>query len=145
MPTPFRVGGRQYGGCVIREWLSGPAWSKNPRTLREQHAREPGDLQHTFGSLRRSVREGDKPHDGHVRAGEVGLRRSTCEPAEQGGDSFCGGWGGKGAAEGEHHSTAHAPDSEQEFCMSQRLDDVREANRSLGSLYAIHSSEEPYA
>jgi hypothetical protein len=54
---------------------------------------------------------------------------------------------GEGRAQtgGEHHSTAHAPDSEQEFCMSQRLDDVREANRSLGSLYAIHSSEEPYA
>jgi hypothetical protein len=82
--------------------------------------------------MRRSVREGAKPYDGHARAGEVGLRRSTGEPAEQGGNSFCGGWGGKGAAEGEHHSTAHAPDSEQEFCMSQRLDGVREANRSLG-------------
>ena len=31
---------------VIREWLFGPAQSKNPRTLKKQHAREPGDLQH---------------------------------------------------------------------------------------------------
>ena len=29
--------------------------------------------------------------------------------------------------------------------MSQRLDGVREAARGLGSLHAIHPSEEPYA
>ena len=65
--------------------------------------------------LRRPVREGAKPHDGHARAGEVGLRRSICEPAEQGKVTSCGGWGGKGAAGGEHRSGAHAPDSEQEY------------------------------
>src|ERR1019366_1487657 len=57
---------------------------------------------------------GHKPHDGHVRAGEVGLCRSTCEPAEQGRATFRGGWEGKGTDEGEHRSIAHAPDTERE-------------------------------
>ena len=51
---------------------------------------------------------------GRVRAGEVGLCRSTCEPAEQGRATFCGGWGGKGTDEGEHRSITHAPDTERE-------------------------------
>jgi len=34
MPTSFRVGGRHHGGHANREWTVGPAWSKNPRTLR---------------------------------------------------------------------------------------------------------------
>jgi hypothetical protein len=38
----------------------------------------------------------DKPHDGHARAGEVGLRRTTREPTEQGKATSCGGRGGKG-------------------------------------------------
>jgi len=39
---------------------------------------------HAFESMRRPVREGHKPNGGHARAGEVGLRRTTCEPTEQG-------------------------------------------------------------
>ena len=113
---------------------------------KKQHAREPGDLQHAFGNMRRPVREGHKPNDGHARVGEVGLHRSTNEPAEQSGVSCGGGWGGKGAAGGEHRADAHAPDSEQESRMSQRLDGVRRANRSLWVCFcAIHLSEEPYA
>src|SRR5271169_1380697 len=37
-----------------------------------------------------------------------------CEPAEQGRETFRGGWGGKGTDEGEHRSVAHAPDTEWE-------------------------------
>jgi hypothetical protein len=33
----------------------------------------------------------------------------------------------------------------RELCMCQCLDGVRDANRRLGSLHAIHPSEEPYA
>src|SRR4029450_10223974 len=62
----------------------------------------------------RPVREGHKPNGGRERSGEVGLRRSTAEPAEQGGTSLCGGRGGKGADCGEHRSIAHAPDTERE-------------------------------
>jgi hypothetical protein len=60
------------------------------------------------------VREGLRPNGGHARAGEVGLCRSTCEPAEQSSDSCSGGGGGKGADEGEHRSVTHAPDTERE-------------------------------
>jgi len=71
--------------------------------------------------MRRPAREGQKPYDGHARAGEVGLRRNTDEPAEQWKVTSCGGWGGKGAAEGEHRWGTHAPDSEQEpACTSVR-------------------------
>src|SRR5215472_12281301 len=82
---------------------------------KKQHAREPGDLQRAFGNMRRPVREGHKPHDGHARVGEVGLRRITCEPAEQSGASCGGGWGGKGAAGGEHRADAHAPDLSRNY------------------------------
>src|SRR5215469_7348376 len=57
--------------------------------------------------------EGHKPQGEHARAGEVGLCRTTCEPAEQGRATFCGGWGGKGTDSGEHRSVAHAPDTER--------------------------------
>ena len=78
--------------CVVEE----------PGHAEKQDAREPGNLQHArvFGS--RPVREGHKPNDGHARAGEVRLCPSTCEPAEQGRETFCGGWGGKGMDRGEH-------------------------------------------
>src|SRR5215831_3826719 len=65
--------------------------------------------------MRRPVREGHKPNDGHARVGEVGLHRSTGEPAEQSGASRCGGWGGKGAAGGEHRTDAHAPDLSRNY------------------------------
>ena len=37
----------------------------------------------SWSSRPRPVREGHKPHGGHERTGEVGLCRSTSEPAEQ--------------------------------------------------------------
>src|ERR1700720_2289050 len=43
------------------------------------------------------------------------LRPDTCEPAEQGRETFGGGWGGKGTGRGEHRSIPHAPDSEREL------------------------------
>ena len=38
----------------------------------------------------------------HVRHGFEFLGYKTCEPAEQGRETFCGGWGGKGMDRGEH-------------------------------------------
>jgi len=64
--------------------------------------------------MRRPVREGQKPYDGHARAGEVGLRRNTDEPSEQRKVTSYGGWGGKGAAGGKHRWDTHAPDSGQD-------------------------------
>src|SRR3954447_10539662 len=61
----------------------------------------------------RPVREGHKPKCGRERSGEVGLCRSTAEPAEQGRATFCGGRGGKGADRGEHRSITHASDTER--------------------------------
>src|ERR1039458_10363002 len=80
----------------------------------KQHAREPGDLQHAFACRGRPVREGHKPQCGHVRGGEVTLRHSTSEPAEQRSKCSGGGWGGKGADEGEHRAAKHAPDTERQ-------------------------------
>src|SRR3954466_5380179 len=80
--------------------------------------------------MRRPVGEGPKPYDGHERAGEVGLRRSTDALAEQGKVTFCGGWGGKGAAGGELRCNTHAPDQ----CRNQHVpvfDGVRRANCSF--------------
>ena len=51
---------------------------------------------------------------GHARSGGVGPRRITDEPAEQRGATFGGGWGGKGADQGEHRSVQHEPDTERE-------------------------------
>ena len=83
--------------------------------------------------------KGHKPNGGHARAGEVGLRRNTCEPTEQGKATSCGGRGGKGAAGGEHRSTAHAPDSEQESaCPSDWTVSVKQVSVT-GSL-SRHSS-----
>jgi hypothetical protein len=61
------------------------------------------------------VREGHKPSGGRERAGEVGLCRTTSEPAEQRrAAAFRGGRGGKGTDSGEHRSITHAPDTERE-------------------------------
>jgi hypothetical protein len=89
--------------------------------------------------MRRPVREGHKPNGGRARAGEVGLCRSTCEPTEQGKATSCGGRGGKGAAGGEHRSTAHAPDSEQESACP-RVWTVRVKQASVAGLLSRHSS-----
>ena len=72
----------------------------NRHRQEKQHAREPGDLLHVLVSRSRPVREGHKPQCGHVRAGEVGLCRTTCEPAEQGRATFRGGGGREGHRRG---------------------------------------------
>ena len=77
--------------CVVEE----------PAHAEKQHAREPGDLLDVLVERSRPVREGDKPNGGRARSGEVGLRHSTDEPAEQRGLVFHGGWGGKGVDQGE--------------------------------------------
>jgi len=73
------------------------------------------------------------PHDGHARAGEVGLRRSTDEPAEQWKVTSCGGRGGKGAAGGEHRWGTHAPDPSRNQHVPV-FGDVRRANCNLACL-----------
>src|SRR5712692_5245462 len=113
MPTPFRKGGRQHGNHVI---ASGCSVLRSLRTwhAEKQHAREPGDLLYILVNRSRPVREGHKPKGGHERAGEVGLCRSTREPAEQRKATFRGDRGGKGTDSGEHRSITHAPDTEWE-------------------------------
>src|SRR5262249_11163268 len=86
---------------------------EEPAHAEKQHAREPGDLLDVLVERSRPVREGHKPNGGHERSGEVGLCRSTSEPAEQRSASFRGGWGGKGADYGEHRSISHEPDTER--------------------------------
>src|SRR5580700_10446219 len=60
----------------------------------------------------RSAKATNRTADMHVL--EKSVCRTTCEPAEQGSATFRGGWGGKGADEGEHRSIAHAPDTDRE-------------------------------
>ncbi len=56
-----------------------------------------------------------KPYDRREQIGGVGLRRNTDEPTEQRKVDErrleCGGWGGKGADQGEHRSGPHEPDT----------------------------------
>src|SRR6516164_759697 len=106
-------GGRQHGSCDKREWLFRSCVVVEPAHAEKQHAREPGDLLYVLVEGSRPVREGHKPQCGCERSGEVGLRRSTREPAEQGGATFHGGRGGKGADRGEHRSITHASDTER--------------------------------
>ena len=61
----------------------------------------------------RPAREGAEPQGGHARAGEVGPRCNTDEPAEQRGAILRGDWGGKGADQGEPRSVQHEPDTER--------------------------------
>src|SRR5262245_38563331 len=81
MPTPFRYGGRQHDNHANREWIDRSCVVEEPAHAEKQHAREPGDLLHVLVERSRPVREGHKPNGGHERSGEVGLRRSTSEPA----------------------------------------------------------------
>src|ERR1700687_5393419 len=107
-------GGRQYGNHAKREWIARSCVVLEPAHAEKQHAREPGDLLYVLPVAARPVRKGHKPKCGRERSGEVGLRCSTAEPAEQRGATFGGGWGGKGADWGEHRSIAQVPDAERE-------------------------------
>src|ERR1700681_3827997 len=108
-------GGRQHDNHVNREWIVRSCVVLEPAHAEKQYAREPGYLPHALVSRSRPVREGHKPNCGHERAGEVGLCRSTGEPAEQRRAAFGGGRGGKGADQGEHRSISHAADTEREM------------------------------
>src|SRR5215813_1423802 len=112
MPTPFRVEEGNTAAALPRVAV----WScvvLEPAHAEKQHAREPGDLLCVLVKGSRPVREGHKPNGGRERSGEVGPRRSTSEPAEQGRATFHGGRGGKGADRGEHRSITHASDTER--------------------------------
>jgi hypothetical protein len=107
-------GGRQYSNHDNREWIARSCVVLEPAHAEKQHAREPGDLLHVLANRPRPVREGHEPNGGHERTGEVGLCRSTSEPAEQRrAAAFGGGWGGKGTDCGEHRSITHASDTER--------------------------------
>jgi hypothetical protein len=77
--------GREEGNTTTTPVASGCSVLRSLRTwhAEKQHAREPGDLLHALVARSRPVREGHKPNGGHERTGEVGLCRSTREPAEQ--------------------------------------------------------------
>ena len=105
--------GRQHSGRALARARRGPRVVADPAHAKRLHAREPADLRTVCsreGS--RPAREGELPHDWRERGGGVGPRRSTNEPTEQGRgiDPACGGWGGKGADQGEHRAGPHAPD-----------------------------------
>ena len=68
-----------------------------------------------------------KPHDGHARAGEVGLRRSTCEPAEQGSGKLPAEAGEGRAQMKENIDQSHMLPTQSGKRMSQGLDGVRKA------------------
>src|SRR6266446_8862340 len=107
-------GGRQHDNHVNREWIVRSCVVLEPAHAEKQHAREPGYLPHALVSSTRPVREGHKPNCGHERTGEVGLCRSTSEPAEQRrAAAFGGGRGGKGTDCGEHRSITRASDTER--------------------------------
>ena len=81
----------------------------------------------------RPVREGAKPYVGHEHDGEVGLCRSTCEPAEQGGAILCGGWGGKGMDRGEHSPSYMFPtQSGKSACTRLAASVRRTSNTAVG-------------
>src|SRR5665811_2177352 len=85
----------------------------------------PRELLHVLASTARPVREGHKPNGGHERSGAVGLRSSTCEPAEQRGATFGGGWGGKTQTE-ENIVPSHMHPTQSGKRMSQGLNGVRQ-------------------
>src|SRR6266851_4397626 len=102
--------------CVVRE----------PAHAEKQHAREPGDLQRALVGRSRPVREGHKPQCGHARAGEVGLCRTTCEPAEQG--RQLSAEAGEGRAQTKENIVqSHMYSTQSGKRMSQGLDGVRKA------------------
>src|SRR5690242_1345316 len=103
MPTPFRVEEGNTAAALTRVVVRS-CIVLEPAHAEKQHAREPGDLLGVLVEGSRPAREGHKPKCGRERSGEVGLRRSTAEPLEQGGVTFRGGRGGKGADRGKHRS-----------------------------------------
>src|ERR1039458_6767302 len=113
MPTPFREEEGNTAAAITRV-AARSCVVLEPAHAEKQHAREPRELLYVLARTARPVREGQKPNGGRERSGAVGLCRSTDEPAEQRGETFGGGWGGKGADRGEHRSIQHAPDTERE-------------------------------
>jgi len=112
MPTPFRVEEGNTAAALTRV-VARSCVVLEPAHAEKQYAREPGDLLDVLARTARPVREGHKPKCGRERSGEVGLGRSTAEPAEQRRATFGGGRGGKGADRGEHRSITHASDAER--------------------------------
>ena len=112
--TPSRPGESNTADCDKSRVVRWPCVVKEPAHAEKQHAREPGDLQNISDQPgTRPVREGEKLCGGRARSGGVGLRCSTDEPAEQRGAILYGGWGGKGADQGEHRAIQHEPDTER--------------------------------
>src|ERR1700692_4010237 len=100
--------------CIAFRKRSHSEISTHKRAAGQTTCTRTGDLPHALVSRARPVCEGHKPNCGHERTGEVGLCRSTSEPAEQRRATFRGGRGGKGTDRGEHCSITHATDTERE-------------------------------
>ena len=90
--------------------------------------------------MRRPVREGTLPYDGRARAGEVGLRRSTCEPPNKGGQLPAEVGEGRAQLE-ENIGQAHMPLTRAGNTHVPVLGGVRVTNRSSACSHAIHPSE----
>ena len=67
-----------------------------------------------------------KPHGGHARVGEVGLRRTTCEPAEQEGQLAAEAGEGRAQTK-ENIVPSHRHPTQSGQRVSQGLNGVRKA------------------
>src|SRR5215469_10657299 len=88
----------------------------------------------------RTVREGPKPHGGRARSGGVGPRHTIDEPTEQRRGIFGGGWGEKGAGQGEHCLIPHRPDTVR----GARVPGIQQCGR-VTTFLAPSPRWEPYA
>jgi hypothetical protein len=102
---------------------------EEPAHAEKQHAREPGDLLHVLVNRSRPVREGHEPNGGHERTGEVGLCRSTREPAEHEGQQPSAEAGEGRAQTEENNVQSHMRPTQSGKRMSQGLPGVRPAAR----------------
>src|SRR5216683_2600259 len=126
MPTSFRVGGRQHGSHANREWTVGPAWSENPRTLRN-NMHENREISSTPWSddQGRSAKAINRTADMHV------LEKSDCavvpvnQPNKGGKPSAEVGEGRARAV--ENIVQAHMLPTQSGNCMSQGMGGVRQA------------------
>src|SRR3984893_7042774 len=126
MPTSFRVGRRQNGSHVNREWTDGPAKSKNPRTLRNNmHENREISSAPWSDDQGRSAKAINETGDQHV------LEKSDCAvvPVNQPNK------GGKPSAEAvegraravENIVRSHMLPTQSGNCMSQGTGGVRQA------------------
>src|SRR5664279_1519905 len=99
----------------------GPRAVKEPGHAQNLHARRTG-RSHDCPPTRRGAGRSGKamPYARDERLWEVGQPHSTCEAAEQGRESGCGGGGGKGAGRGEHGQQDAPRTQGRNWCVNMR-------------------------